>query len=299
MWRGVTMALVGAALLSGCLRFESSFDISDDGTVDVGILVAFDVKQLEEFAEMFGQSTEDLGDLSGSDLLDELGEGSNPCSDFTGSIADFGVTTEEFAEGDLVGVRCTVLDVPIDDIEDFGDDSLLAITQSDGSTTFDLTLLGVEELFGAQDEVIPLPGFSFEEIFEIRVSASAPGSVAESNATSTDGAVATWVISPDAEFVSGDEAVMTARWAPGGSSDNDWILPLLIALAAVAVLAAVGIALARRSRGGDDESTSPPPPPPSGSAPPVAPPPPPGSEAPPSAPPDGGSGNGLPPPPSP
>ena len=298
MWRSVTMALVTAALLSGCLRFESSFDISDDGTVDVGILVAFDLKQLEEFAEMFGQSTEDLGELSGSDLLAELGEGSDPCADFTSSIADFGITTEEFAEGDLVGVRCTVLDVPIDDIENFGDESLLAITQNDGSTTFDLTLLGADELFGAQEEAIPLPGFSFEEIFEIRVSASAPGSVSESNATSTDGAVATWVITPDAEFVSGDEAVMTARWEPGGSSDNDWILPLLIALAAVAVLAAVGIALARRSRGGDAEST-PPPPPPSSSAPPVAPPPPPGSEAPPSAPPDGSSGNTLPPPPSP
>jgi hypothetical protein len=229
-----------------------------------------------------------------------LGEGSNPCADLTGSIADYGVTTEEFEEGDLVGVRCTVLDVPIDDIEDFGEDTALQITQSDGSTTFELTMLGVEELFGAQEEAIPLPGFSFEEIFEIRISASAPGSVAESNATSTDGADATWLITPDADFVSGDQAVMTARWEPGGSSDNNWIVPLLIALAAVAALAAVGIALARRSRFDDQQSTSPPPPPPPGSTPPVAPPPPPpGSEAPPVAPPDTGNGETLPPPPSP
>ena len=52
--RGVAVALAGAAVLTGCFRVESSFDIDDDGTVDVAFEFAFDLEVLEEFGELFG-----------------------------------------------------------------------------------------------------------------------------------------------------------------------------------------------------------------------------------------------------
>ena len=290
-----------AIVLSGCLQFESTFDIADDGTVDLGILIAFDVEQLQDLAEMFGESDVDLGELTGEDLLAELGTDSDPCADLTTSIADFEVTTEEFDEDGLVGVRCTVEGIPIEALTDLGTDSALAITQADGETTFDLTMSGLEELTGGQDEALPIPGLDFEEIFEIRIIASAPGSLTDHNATSTDGASASWVITPDASFVSGDEAVMSARWAPGGGGGgSSWLVPLLIALAVIAVLGAVALVLTRNRRdsgaaGSSDvpSGTPPPPPPPATSGPATSPPPPP---PPPTS---GPTGSPPPPPPAP
>ena len=277
-WLAVpTIALV-AVVLSGCLRFESTFDIADDGTVDIDILIAFDIEKLQDLAELFGESVVDLDSLTGEELLAELGGDSDPCADLTGAIGDFGATTEQFDEDGLVGVRCIVQGIPIDAITDLGPDSTLEITQVADETTFDLTMGGLDDLVGPQDDTISLPGFSFEEIFEIRFTASAPGSLIEHNATSTSGGSASWLITPDAAFVTGDEAVMSARWGPGGSSaGNSWILPLGIVLAVIGLLGGAAWVLTRNRHSSSaasrpDSTAPPPPPPPSPSSPPPPPP---------------------------
>ncbi|RLE22034.1 MAG: hypothetical protein DRJ50_08265, partial [Actinobacteria bacterium] len=62
-------------LLAGCFTLETTFTISDHGTVDLELVSLIDTEQLTELAELFGEDLGgfgDLGDLSGSDLLAEL-----------------------------------------------------------------------------------------------------------------------------------------------------------------------------------------------------------------------------------
>jgi hypothetical protein len=315
-------ALLGAAasVLTGCFRFESSFDIGDDGTADVEVVTAVDVAQLGEIGDLLGQDLPELGDLSGEELVRELTEGADPCADLTGTLVGYEATTREIDEGDVRGVGCTIEDVPIEELTGIGGGSALTITQSEDETTFELRLGGVSDLTAATQE-IPIPGFEIDDLFEVRVNASAPGSVDAPTATETSGSTATWVITQDAAFVEDDTAVMAASWSPDGVSDSDWVIVLVIALVVVGALVVAGLLLLPRLRPGPDayvdESGTADPPFPAGAPtstpaagtddlppaprPPDVPPPPPGPPSgpptPPAPPPPDGSGGPLPPPP--
>lgn len=293
--RVLAVALAGAAVLTGCFRVESSFVIDDDGTVDVAFEFAFDLEVLEEFGELFGQEVDGLQEMTVEELFGELGEPTDPCADLTEGLQEFGVTEEDLSSDGEVAVRCTVTDVPLAELSDLGDDSTLAITQSDGRTTFELRLDGVSATFGGGED-LPIPGLDVDELLQFVIRARAPGSIADHNASETDGATAIWTVAPDAAFVSGDTATMSASWEPGVESSTNWAVPLVIALTALA--AVIGIVLALRSRrgGGSDDGSADPMPSPTGpptaapTAPPAGPPPPP-------PPPTGGrSGGALPPP---
>ncbi len=247
-------ALAGAALvlLTGCFRLESTFDISDDGTADVEVVTAFDLGQLGQLAELFGQDASELEDLSGEDLLQEFGEGTDPCADLAASVSDLAVTTTEIDDGDVRGVGCTIEDVPIDELSALGGGTQLAITQTDETTTFELRLTGVGELTGTTEE-LPLPGLEIDDLIEVRFSATGPGSLDEQNATSTSGATATWVVTADAEFVQGDTAVMTASWGPDDDSGGGWLIVLIVALVVIGLLVVLGLVLLPRLRPSPDE----------------------------------------------
>lgn len=293
---------------------ESSFTISDHGTVDLEIVSLIDTEQLVEFAELFGQEVPDFEDLTGQDLLEELGEGEDPCADLVGSLVEYEVTTREIVEGTMIGVGCTVKDVPFEDLTEIGADSLLSIEQDDSGTRFELILEGAADLTGGDEDldIGALLGIDLDELFVLQFSASAPGSLGDNNATSTDGATATWQLTSDAPFVIDGDAVMTASWAPStsGSSSVAWIIAAVIG--ALILVGVVVFFVVRRSGDESDGSqngaspqpvtsppaapapTSPPPPPPSGPTGPSAPlTPPPGAQPPPAPP------SEMPPPPPP
>lgn len=297
--RLLAAALVGAVVLSGCFRVESSFDIHDDGTADLAFEFAFDLEVLEEFGQMFGQEVDGLEDMSVEELFGEFGEPTDPCGEFTDGLQDYGVTEEDLSSDGEVAVRCTIKGIPVTELTDLGDDSVLAISQADGATTFELRLDGVSETFGGGGDELALPGFDVDELLQFVVRATAPGSISEHNATETDGATAIWTLTPDAEFVAGDTATMSASWEPGSDSSTGWIIPLVIALIALAVVIGIVFALRSRSSSGSDDGTpspmsaptAPPSTAPTAAAPPVVPPPPP--PPPPAA---GSEGGDLPPP---
>ena len=333
--RAALAGLVAATLLlTGCFRVELSYDINDDGTADVAILTVVDTAQLEELGGLLGEDTTGLADLDGDDLIEELTQGDDPCGDIASDLAEYDVEIEEISDGSEVGVKCTVRSVPLEELTDVGDDSSISIEQTDGTTRFEATLGGVDELTGGEDaDLGALLDIDLDELFSIVFSVSAPGSLGDNNATSTSGATARWEITADAAFVSNGDATMTAEWTPGGDSDNSWVIALLVAVA-LAVVALIVFLVLRRKRTPDSTAaaataattapppppgatTTPPPPPPgaattppppTATAPPASPPPPPppGSEPtpPPSAPPDAPSGppsadppGGTPPPP--
>ena len=298
-------ALVAVTLvLTGCFRAEFEFEIDDDGTADLSVLTAIDTERFEELGELLGEDTSGLGDLTGEDLFDELTQGDDPCGDLTGDLSEYETEVEQIDEGSEVGVRCTVLDVPIEELTDVGDDSSLRIDQDDDGTRFEATLGGVDELTGGTEglDLGAIPGFDLDELFSITFSVSAPGSIGDNNATSTSGSTATWVITADADFVENGDAVMTAEWTPGGSGSNSWIIvAVIVALVAIALVAFFVL----RSRSatpaaadvtGGEPGTAPPPPssdapnsppplPPSSGTPSSPPPPPPPSTTPPPPPP--------------
>lgn len=300
--RAVTVlgAIIGAIALSGCLSLETRFDIGTDGTADLGITMLIDVEQISEFAEMFGEDPDEIDDLSGEELIEEFGEGENPCDDLGD---DFGgeIEARDVSEGGRRGISCTVRDVPLADLSDFDadDGSSFTITQDDDGTEVEIVFPS-EDLTQDSDELGAMLDLTFEELFDIRFVVSAPGSLEEHNATSTDGSTATWQLAPDAGFVEGGDAVMTARWsgfspATGGGAggDDDGLsTALIIAIVAGVVVVVIAVALILRSRStrSTGSSTPPPsePPPPSGAAPPQPPgsaplPPPPGAAPPPSS----------------
>jgi hypothetical protein len=310
---------VTSALLTGCFTVEATFTIGEDATADVDYLVLIDTEQLQEFAGLLGEDAGALDELSGDALLEEFTGGDDPCSDLTEELTDFEVTTREIDEDGEVGVGCTVSGVPIAELNSLGDDtSSFSIEQDDDGTRFRAVLEGVDELTGDPsdtDMMTEMLGVSLDDLFTIRFIVTAPGSLGQNNATSTDGSTATWDVKPDAEFVTGGDATMTAEWTPGGDDDGSSIWIIVAIIAAVVAIAALAVVLAKRSRGpapqADDTDTAPSPAPaPSPNAPEptpggIAPPPAPGTttppapNAPPTTPPPSPPPSTSPPPPPP
>jgi hypothetical protein len=245
--------LATSALLAGCFTLEATFTVNDDATADLDYLILVDTAQLEELSSLFGEDLGAAGDLSGDALLDEFfGGGDDPCADLTSELTDYEVTTREIREDGEVGVGCTVTAVPIAELNSLGDDtSSFSIEQDDDGTRFNAVLEGVDELAGDPSEtemITEMLGVSLDDLFTIRFVVTAPGSLGENNASSTDGSTATWDVKPDADFVTDGDAMMTAEWTPGGGSGSStWIILAIIAV--VAAIAAVAVVLVKRSKG--------------------------------------------------
>jgi hypothetical protein len=304
-----------SALLAGCFTVEATFTINDDATADLDYLILVDTEQLAELSGMFGEEAAGLGDLSGDALLEELTGGDDPCGDLTGELTDYEVSTREIDDGGQVGVGCTVSGVPVTELNSLGDDtSSFSIEQDAEGTRFNAVLEGVDELAGdpsETDAMTEMLGLSLDDLFTIRFIVTAPGSLGDNNATSTNGSTATWDVKPDSDFVTDGDATMTAEWTPGGGGSSSSIWIIVAVIAAIAVAAAVAFVLIKRSKGSSDASgtssetpdmSAPPsamtPPPPPAPATPATlatpPPPPPSSAEPPAAPP-----SSMPPPPPP
>jgi hypothetical protein len=305
---GTWAAAVAATstLLAGCFTLEATFTISEDATAEVDYVVLIDTEQLQEFAGLLGEDAGGLDELSGDALLEEFTGGDDPCGDLTEELADYEVSVREIDENGEVGVGCTVSGVPIAELESLGDDtSSFSIEQDDTGTRFSAVLEGVDELTGDASDtemMTEMLGISLDDLFTIRFVVSAPGSLGENNATSTDGSTATWDVKPDADFVTDGDATMSAEWTPGGGDSGSSIWTIVAIIAVFAAIAALAVVLAKRSKGParttDDSDTAappgpsaPPPPPPTT----TPPPPPPGATPPPPPPPPGAA----PPPPPP
>jgi len=315
---GPAIALaVTSALLAGCFTVDATFTIKDDATADLDYLILIDTEQLQEFAGLLGEDAGALDELSGAALLEEITGGDDPCGDLTGELTDDDVTVRQIDENGEVGVGCTVSGVPVAELNSLGDDtSSFSIEQDDQGTRFNAVLEGVDELAGdpaETDAMTEMLGVTLDDLFTIRFTVTAPGSLGENNASSTDGSTATWEVKPDSDFVTNGDATMTAEWTPGGggSGSSPWIIIAIIA--AVVAAAAIAFVLFKRSKDKPDATAAavtdnpmappglaqqppgmtaqPPPPPASPSAPPPPPPALPGIPEPPSTPPP-------PPPPS-
>ena len=272
-----------SALLAGCFTLEATFTVNDDATADVDYVILLDTAQLEELSGLLGEDLGAVGDLSGDALLDEFFGGDDPCADLTSELTDYEVTTREIKQDGEAGVGCTVTGVPIAELNSLGDEtSSFSIEQDDDGTRFNAMLEGVDELAGDPSEtemITETLGVSLDDLFTIRFVVTAPGSLGDNNASSTDGSTATWDVKPDAAFVTDGNATMTAEWTPGGGSSGSSVWIILAIIAAVAVIAVVAVVLVKRSKGNGpgsaDVPTATPPPPPG------TPPPPPGMAPPP------------------
>ncbi len=319
-----------SVLLAGCFTVEATFTIKDDATADLDYLVLIDTEQLEELAGLLGEDAGALDELSGDALLEEFTGGDDPCGDLTQELTQYDVSTREVDENGQVGVGCTVSGVPVADLNSLGDEtSTFSIEQDDDGTRFNAVLEGVDEIAGdpADTEMMTeMLGVSLDDLFTIKFTVTAPGSLGENNASSTDGSTATWNVKPDADFVTDGDATMTAEWTPGGDDSGSSVLIIVAIVAVVAAVAALAVVLAKRSKGATPPAggavvdtptsppgaTTPPPPPPppmaaptGGAAqppadpsgpPPPAPPPPPAVTEPPTP---GGPPSTPPPPPPP
>jgi hypothetical protein len=293
--------LAAILLLSGCFTLESNVTINDDATADLEVVAIFDTERLSRFAELFGEDAAGMEDLSPDELFSEFTGGDDLCGEFEDTYAGYDIESEDIVDGQQVGGRCTIRGVPIDELQDVGEDSSLTITQDGAITTFTAVLEGVDELTAGSEDVVDLLGVNLDELFSITFSATGPGSLGANNATSTSGSTATWKITPGAPFVANGDATMNAEWSTEGGGGSTWVI-VLIVLAVLAVLGLLAFLILRRKKGTGTETPAPAdptaPPPPGGVMAPTAPMPaapgPPPATAPPAAPP-----MGSPPPPPP
>jgi hypothetical protein len=334
----VTGALAVAAtsvLLTGCFTVQATFTINEDATADLDYLVLIDTEQLGEFAGLLGEDLGDLDGLSGDALIEEFFDGEDPCADLASELESYELTTRNIDENGEAGVGCTVSGVPLAELDSLGDDtSFFSIEQDDAGTRFNAVLEGVDEIAGDPSEtemMTEMLGVGLDDLFTIRFIVTAPGTLRDNNATSTDGSAATWDVKPDADFVTDGDATMTAEWTPGGGgSGGGSTIWIIVAIAAIAAIAAVAVVLAKRSKSSTPDAdatadatstsmvaggtpvtgmapppattpppSSPPPPPPSVSEPPSAPPPPPSTAPPSTTPPSTTPPSTTPPPASP
>lgn len=218
--------VVGASLLlSGCFSVDYELTIGDDGTMDVAFEARIDTTRFEEFGALFGEAA----GFGPDELFEEAFQGEDPCAELEATLGDYDVDSEEIRSGSEIGVRCSVKGVAFDDFDPGADGPTVRITQDSQGTTFRGEFSGVSALTGETAEATELLDLDFDELVQIRMVVTGPGGLIDDNATSTSGRTATWVITPDADFIEGDVAIMEAEWGPpgsggGGSSNTLWII---------------------------------------------------------------------------
>jgi hypothetical protein len=247
--RFVALLLAVVATTAGCFSAEMNLTVRDDDTADLTYTVLVDVNRLGELASILGSEAPDLSSYSGEDLIAELFEGEDPCTEMRNALAGREVTSTPVNEGERRGVRCAVERVPVAELSGLGDGTSLSIERQGSATTVEIMLTGIDDLAGDSAELGGELGLSYDELLEIRFVATAPGTLDTHNATSVDGATATWLVTPDAEFVTAGEARLEASWTGGDSSGGGAAITVAIVIAALVVAAlAVVIVVRRRNR---------------------------------------------------
>jgi len=257
--RSAIALAAASALLAGCFTVEATFTINDDATADIDYLILIDTERFQELSGLLGEDAGALDELSGDALFEEVLGGDDPCSDLNGEFDASRISTREIDENGEVGVGCTVSGVPLAELNSLGDDtSSFSVEQDAGVTRFNAVLEGVDELAGdpaETDAMTEMLGVTLDELFTIRFVVTAPGSLGENNASTTDGSTATWDVKPDSDFVTDGDATMTAEWTPGGGGGSSMAIVLAIVAALVAA-AAVAIVLSKRSKGKPDATAA-------------------------------------------
>ena len=252
-------SLLALTLLSGCLRTEVSIDVISLEKTDVSLVIAVDVEALSSFVSSFGDAEEAaaLESMSGEELLSEIGDGEDPCAE---TIAGLDFSVSPFEEGDYKGVMCTARGADTSQVMStvLGDASALREGEIPGTWILEGRLSEALSFgTGAQDLDDDQGGLEMGEMFdpaeflELRISVSAPGRVLENNASLVDGNRATWLVTPDSEFMEDSDAVLRAVWEIGAFGESEsgpgsW--GLVLAVGAAVVIAAGVIFLAGRAR---------------------------------------------------
>lgn len=230
--RLVILALVTAALLTGCMRLHFSLDIASDDTASASIVMAVS----DEVATALGY--EDPADAWSDFEVAAMEE-----------VPDT-VTTEPYASGGFTGVLVTVPSTPIDSIDLAGAHTTVV---RDGDTFVVTGGLNEEELGSAKASETAKP--------DIVYTVSFPGAVFEHNGTLVDSNTVQWTL--ESEHIVGIRAVGSAVVAEPeairGAADARvpapelggllwiWVGALVVAIA----LAVVVIVVARKRRAGN------------------------------------------------
>ncbi|MCB0996752.1 MAG: hypothetical protein KDB21_16775 [Acidimicrobiales bacterium] len=268
------IAAIFALLTAGCVKYETTINVNDDGSGFLEMVVAIDAEAVSDLSSMFGEDLggEELEDAGAVPGRDEL------CADTRLDPADAGpnATVEDYDEGSFCGSRVHVEFGPGDDVAasiadvmgaaDTSAGEIVLRKEPDGGWRFELDLdlgdAGLDEE-GVPPEMMEGVLGDASITFDVRL----PGKPVDHNATSVDGNRFHWDISitdgqgsmfavtepgePDSGSnspISQDEAASGLGGGggdDGGSSALWWIVGIVAALAV-----AGGIAfLVMRNRG--------------------------------------------------
>ena len=238
--------LAGAVLLSGCARIEVAIQVNDDGSGEIAILGALDVRFLEAAAA--------AGDTEFEDSLLDLDEADLPP----------GATIEEYDEDGFRGVRARYPFAASDDIkgaiggaltdagEPGGLDELFKrfeLRRDGGGWRFDAVVSPIftEALPGDDGDALngDLAALMLEEV-EFTIRLDLPGEIVEHNADAAEDGALVWRLDPLSE----EPRELTALTSGGKDRTILYVITgIVIALLAAAAATAATIWL--RSRRSD------------------------------------------------
>lgn len=233
-------------LLTGCVKLDVDLTVGTNDKVSGTYIIGID-RSLLQFT---GQDADALyQQLSGEFDASSLPEGAS-------------ATTEKYDQGDFVGAKITVNDLPIASLS-----NLNGSTGQSGSDEFSLTHEGDLYQFHATidtsstDTSVSVPE-TLTANAEIRIKMTFPGEVTETNGTK-DGSSVTW------EPKLGQTADLSATakdsggGGGGGGDSSSWLIVLAIVAGAAIVIVVLVFLLSRGRRG-----QAPPPPDPAPAGPP-------------------------------
>src|SRR5215211_1011385 len=240
--RVVLLAVATLLLLTGCVKLDIDLAVSGDDTVSGTYIIGIQ-KSLLQFT---GQDADAFYQQITSDFdPSDLPEGAE-------------VTPEKYDDGEFVGVKLVMDNVPISGLDDVSGN-----TSTSGSNEFSLTHEGDLYQFRATLDTatgdmssVSVPRQVLDSA-EIRIKLKYPGEVTETNGNK-DGDTVTW------EPKLGEGTTLTATAEDSGGADgggggsNTWLVIVAI-IAGLAVVAAILILLLTRSR--REEAPAPPNPP--------------------------------------
>ncbi|MEM8924216.1 MAG: collagen-like protein [Actinomycetota bacterium] len=247
--RFLLLLVVAAFATTGCIRFNTTIVVNDDGSATIDLISAFDEEAISSVAASFGEE-----DAAPEDLCAEAQSDSEGVE----NVPD-GATVEPYEQDGFCGQRIQY-DVGVDQdlnaaLAELGDqDASLRITQTENGWRFDADV-AVEEAVGTEEESF-LPPEVFEGFLagaDVQFRVKLPGEPVDHNATRIeDDGTAVWVVdiaNPTSEAFFLETDLSGGGGLPGGG--------LLIGALVVGVLAVGAVALflllRSRSGGGDDD----------------------------------------------
>ncbi|TNU74123.1 hypothetical protein FH969_07885 [Miniimonas arenae] len=227
----LAVVIAAVAMLAGCMKYNADLTVNGDLEVTGTLEIAMQTSALETMG------------MSKDDFLQQMTSGTDDAPE--------GVTVEQIDDGEYVGMRVVMDDVPASEFQGTDEGQSFTFTKNDDDDTITFSMPSFTSTLGDLDSSgTDLGADPATLLDEGTIVVTFPGKVLEAPGADIDGNTATW------DLTSYTEA-LTATAEAGGSAGGFpiWIVVVLLAFLVVVALV-VWFVLRNRKNGGPDAAAA-------------------------------------------